>query len=301
MVEIKARLQLWKQNTQSALQGRMGSIRSRSSSSSSQSSGQSFDGQSADSFTGQNRERSSSSESSKAPLPAHRQAELDRVARFQNKTRPVLTRLNAKYDSVFHQDHWETNHLLPAYVRSNALYKLGYTDSAKRSKEILGLLMQTGVVTGDKLMTRQNVNIDSLISLANAWPNHKPLSLKEQQGLSIYVEGMQQNMNEWGKKFLNVPAAQRPYALFFANFVTTPEVSRNVMDELKNHGVLDMHYNPVNGADRFDQYKQAAFAYNMRALRDPRASDRVYAGVHDLTENLRDALFPLPSYVAPRK
>jgi hypothetical protein len=293
MIEFKARLQLWKQNTQNVMRGRTSSTRSRSSSASSQNSGTSADSNSSDSFSAHDYERPGSHASAKQPAPSTHSAELERVAALQNKAPSRIATMKAN-----HRGH--EFKLMPAYVRSDALHTLGYAKSAKRSKEILKLLEHADVVDHTRLMTRAHFNLDSLISLSTAWPGIKPLSAKEQQGLRVYVEGMQFNLDELGKNILNLDAAQRPYALYYARFAPTPEHSRTVMNNMQAFGVLDANFNPVNGGEHFDRYKNTYERHLFARFSQDPHYETLFAQAHDQLEAIRDTLFPLPSYVAPK-
>lgn len=290
MTTLRYRLSNLSQSTQNLWSGLTGPSRSQSTSSATSSSS----GATTPSTTADTKsiippyERPTAPRDTGASIPAPTAPELARVAALQNQRNNTLKQ---KYEA------WKGNNeiVMPALVDVNALRTLGYVKTTKRSHEIVDFLHTAGVLSG-RTMTLGPVAMDGLIKLSEQHLATHPLTDKEKHGVRVLVEGVQRNMYQISEKFLNVKVSQRPYALYYRGLTETLDESYNTMMQLKDFGVLDHEFKPVNGSLKFDNFKtQLIKNYTQRGSTEGEAQT-LFESVHDYTEALRDTLFPLPGY-----
>lgn len=241
------------------------------------------------------RQASPSAEPSKHPLHSADELELARVGHLQNSpvqapkssSRAMLEPLRRM--GLLQQAERPARG--PAYVRMDALAQLGYTPTAKRSAHIMQSLARIGVTDRHGLLVRKPLRMDSLISLASAdldFHHGQGLSASEQRGLTLYVQGVQRNIDMRARSLEALPEHERPLFMFYTSMMPSAHLSRNVMIDLQRYGVLDGHMLPRQGGQAFETYRQAL-------LRSPMMLEH-FEQHYDWSENVRDRLFALPNY-----
>lgn len=177
----------------------------------------------------------------------------------------------------------------PEYLIKDALYTLGFVNSRKRSKDILEGLATVNLTTQDGALKYRLQDGNQAVTFLQEMVlgGKKGLTAAEAQGLRIYLNGVEENLQRLGQDISKVPVRQRLHFLFYANCAPDSVSSHNMMVDLLNLGVLDRNYLPLNNGpnwDRFVQYKMARVA--------PQHGDAMHAHL----ERIRDTLFALPTY-----
>jgi hypothetical protein len=184
---------------------------------------------------------------------------------------------------------WHQACTRPETLRPQALYTLGFTNSAARSEQIVqGLKKLTLFDDKGALqyrvrgLDRQMIHLQSLLL-----GGQTGLTFKEEVGVRIYLLGLEENLQLLGQDMAKLPVKQRRDWLFYIDHQDSLQNSRIVSDRLKSAGVLGKNYLPKNGGKKFDK---------LLAKQLEGHSDRTRREIQNWFSAVRESLFPLPPY-----
>jgi hypothetical protein len=186
--------------------------------------------------------------------------------------------------------NWKNQvHYGPELLRPQALHTLNFADSPKRSEQIVRGIKRLGIFDDKGALQYRLRGLDREMELLNSMKMGKTVGLtpKEEQGVRIYLMGLEENLQILGQDISKLPVKQRRDWLFYAGHEPSLSNSRVATEILKKAGILDRNYLPKNGGEKFDAFVEKRLS---------RTPDVYRPYVEHWFSEVRESLFPLPLY-----
>lgn len=184
----------------------------------------------------------------------------------------------------------------PDSLRLYALYELGFTSDPKRAAKIAKGLITVGVFEPSGALLRRDAFSDRVIERLRDrhFSGVKKLTAKEAEGVRVYLDGHAENLQLLGRDVTLLPQHLRADWLYFANIVPSKMESQGWMAAMQEHRVLDHHFLPIDGGVNYERFaNNMVFTY---ARSNPQWMFENKDSLGTLFQNLRESLFPLPTY-----
>lgn len=183
----------------------------------------------------------------------------------------------------------------PEHISDALLDELGIMPGQQSSKFVVDALKSLEVLDHkNNLMVQLSLAPNIMRSLKDILAQAGfPLTDAQEKNILTLLNSIDENLKSLGSDIKKLPLSQRTHWGFYAGLTNTPGESHGYMHMLRDAGVLDHEFFPLNGGRNFDVFAALVKRHWHETFPD---ADQEFVAHH--LEATHDALFPLPLYEA---